>query len=96
MSQRSVYFPGALGKHYVHFALWKGAKANTYQSPSTAVEIMAAVLCFASDIPGVFGEPRNYSGFDDRDQLPKRSSEQHRRDANRVIGTVNLRMLLIS
>ena len=26
----------------------------------------------------------NYSGFDDRNQWPKRSSEQHRRDANRV------------
>ena len=30
-------------------ALWKGVKVNTYQSPSTAVEIKAAVLCFASD-----------------------------------------------
>lgn len=34
--------------------------------------------------PGGFGEQRNYSGFDDRNQWPKRSSEQHRRDANRV------------
>ncbi|PFX13057.1 hypothetical protein AWC38_SpisGene22896 [Stylophora pistillata] len=33
---------------------------------------------------GGFGEQRNYSGFDDRNQWPKRSSEQHRRDANRV------------
>ena len=71
-------------------ALWKGVKVNTYQSPSSAVEIMAAVLCFASDIPaalklcGFLGEPRNYSGFDDRNQWPKRTSEQHRRDANRV------------
>ena len=32
-------------------ALWKGVKVNTYNSPSTAVEIQAAVLCFASDIP---------------------------------------------
>ena len=88
-------------------ALWKGFKVTTYRSPSTAVEIQAAVLCFASDIPaarklcgylghsakrggshcykifpGGFGEQRNYSGFDDRDQWPKRSSEQHRRDAN--------------
>ena len=90
-------------------ALWKGVKVNTYKSPSAAVEIQAAVLCFASDIPaatklcgflghsakkgcshcykvfpGGFGEPRDYSGFDDRDQWPKRSSEQHRRDAYRV------------
>ena len=32
-------------------ALWKGVKVNTYNSPSTAVEIQAAVLCFALDIP---------------------------------------------
>ena len=32
-------------------ALWKGVKINTYNSPSTAGEIQAAVLCFASDIP---------------------------------------------
>ncbi|KAL9983769.1 hypothetical protein ACROYT_G005993 [Oculina patagonica] len=74
-------------------ALWKGVKVNTYRSPSTAVEIHAAVLCFASYIPaarklygflghsakrgcshcykifpGSFGEQKNYSGFDDRDQ----------------------------
>ncbi|KAL9964950.1 hypothetical protein ACROYT_G028667 [Oculina patagonica] len=90
-------------------ALWKGVKVNTYRSPSTVVEIQAAVLCCASDIPaarklcgflghsakrgcshcykifpGNFGEQRNYSGFDDRDQWPKRTSEQHRRDANKV------------
>ena len=90
-------------------ALWKGVKVNTYKSPSTAVEIQAAVLCFASDIPaarklcgflghsakrgcshckkefpGGFGEQKNYGGFDDRDEWPKRSSEQHRRDAYRV------------
>lgn len=83
-------------------ALWKGVKVNTYKSPSTAVEIQAAVLCFASDIPaarklcgflghsakrgcshykkefpGGFGEQKNYGGFDDRDEWPKRSSEQH-------------------
>ena len=34
--------------------------------------------------PGGFGEQRDYSGFDDRDQWPKTSSEQHRRDAYRV------------
>ena len=33
--------------------------------------------------PGAFGEPRDYSGFD-RDQWPKRTSQQHRRDAYRV------------
>ena len=90
-------------------ALWKGVKVNTYKSPSTAVEIQAAVLCFASDIPaarklcgflghsarrgcchwnkefpGGFGEQKNYGGFDDRDVWPKRSSQQHRRDAYRV------------
>lgn len=90
-------------------ALWNGVKVNTYNSPSTAVKIQAAVLCFASDIPaarklcgflghsakrgcshcykefpGGFGEQRDYSGFDDREQWPKRTSEQHRRDAYRV------------
>ena len=40
-------------------ALWKGVKVNTYQSPSSAVEIMAAVLCFASDIPAA----RKLCGF---------------------------------
>ena len=90
-------------------ALWKGVKVTTYKSPSAAVQIQAAVLCFASDIPaarklcgflghsakrgcshcfkvfpGGFGEQRNYGGFDDRDRWPKRSSEQHRRDAYRV------------
>lgn len=95
-------------------ALWKGAKVNTYNSPSTAVEIQAALLCFASDIPaarklcgflghsakrgcshcykvfpGGFGEQRDYSGFDDRAQWPKRSSEQHRRDAYRVKNCVS-------
>ena len=90
-------------------ALWKGVKVNTYNSPSTAVEIQAAVLCFASDIPaarklcgflghsakrgcshcgkvfpGGFGEKRNYGGFQDRDQWPKRTSEEHRRHAYRV------------
>ena len=90
-------------------ALWKGVKVNTYKSPSTAVEIQAAVLCFASDIPaarklcgflghsarrgcshcnkefpGGFGEQKNDGGFDDRDEWPKRSSQQHRRDAYRV------------
>ena len=90
-------------------ALWKGVKVNTYNSPSSAVKIQAAVLCFASDIPaarklcgflghsarrgcfhcyrespGGFGEQRNYGGFQDRDQWPKRSSQQHRRDAYRV------------
>ena len=73
------------------------------------MEIQAAVLCFASDIPAAgklcgflshsarrgcshcykefpcgFGEQRNYGGFQDRDQGPKRSSQQHRRDACRV------------
>ena len=90
-------------------ALWKGVKVNSYNSPSAAVEIQAAVLCFASDIPaarklcgflghsakrgcshcykafpGGFGEQRDYSGFNDRDQWQKRTSEQHRRDAYRV------------
>lgn len=88
-------------------ALWKGVKVKTYRSPSTELEIQAAMLCFPSDIPaarklceflghsakrgcshcykifpGGFGEQRNYSGLDNRD--PKRSFEQHRRDANRV------------
>ena len=87
-------------------ALWKGVKVTTYKSPSATVQIQAAVLCFASDIPaarklcgflghsakrgcfhcfklfpGGFGEQRNYGGFDDRERCPKRSSEQHRRDA---------------
>ena len=33
--------------------LWKGVEVNTYRSPSTAVGIQAAVLCFAFDIPAV-------------------------------------------
>ena len=33
-------------------ALWKGIKVNTHNSPSSPVKIQAAVLCFASDIPG--------------------------------------------
>ena len=90
-------------------ALWKGVKVNTYNSPSTAVEIQAAVLCFASNIPaarklcgflghsakrgcshcnkefpGGFGEQKNYGSFDDRDEWPKRSSQQHHKDAYRV------------
>ena len=36
------------------------------------------------EFPGGFGEQKNYGGFDDRDEWPKRSSEQHRRDAYRV------------
>ena len=36
------------------------------------------------EFPGGFGEQRNYGGFQDRDQWPKRSSQQHRRDAYRV------------
>ena len=36
------------------------------------------------EFPGGFGEQRDYSGFDDREQWPKRTSEQHRRDAYRV------------
>ena len=40
-------------------ALWKGLNVNTYNSPSTAVEIRAAVLCFASDIPAA----RKHCGF---------------------------------
>ena len=99
-------------------ALWKGVKVNTHNSPSSTVKIQAAVLCFASDIPGArklcgflghsarrgcshcykefpggFGEQRNYGGFQDRDQWPKRSSQQHRRDAYRVLRTVLLRVL---
>ena len=90
-------------------ALWKRVEVNTFKCPSTAVEIQAAMLCFASDIPaarklcgflghsakqgcchckkefpGGFGEQKNYGGFNDRDEWPKRSSEQHRRDTYRV------------
>ena len=36
------------------------------------------------EFPGGFAEQRNYGGFQDRDQWPKRSSQQHRRDAYRV------------
>ena len=36
------------------------------------------------EFPGGFGKQKNYGGFDDRDEWPKRSSEQHRRDAYRV------------
>ena len=49
-------------------ALWKGVKVNTYKSPSTAVEIQAAVLCFASDIPAA----RKLCGF--LGHCPKRGS----------------------
>ena len=34
--------------------------------------------------PDGFAEQRDYSGFNDRDQWQKRTSEQHRRDAYRV------------
>ena len=34
--------------------------------------------------PGGFGEPKDYSGFDDRDRWPKRTPDQHRRDAEKV------------
>lgn len=36
------------------------------------------------NFPGGFGKPRDYSGFADRDSWPKRTSEQHRRDALRT------------
>ena len=34
--------------------------------------------------PGGFGEKKDYSGFEDRDHWPRRTPEQHRRDALRV------------
>ena len=40
-------------------ALWKRVKVNTHNSPSSTVKIQAAVLCFASDIPGA----RKLCGF---------------------------------
>ena len=89
-------------------ALWIGVKVNTCNSPSTSVEVRAALLCCAADIPaarklcgflghsanrgcshcykffpGGFGERKDYSGFD-RDQWPRRTSQQHRQDAYRV------------
>ena len=33
---------------------------------------------------GGFGEKRNYGGFQDRDQWPKRTSQEHRRHAYRA------------
>ena len=36
------------------------------------------------EFPGGFGEQRNYGGFQDWDQWPKRSSQQHQRDAYQV------------
>ena len=32
-------------------ALWKGVKVNTFNNPSTSVEVRAALLCCAADIP---------------------------------------------
>ena len=39
--------------------------------------------------PGGFGEKRNYGGFQDRDQWPKRTSQEHRRHAYRVKNCVS-------
>ena len=90
-------------------ALWRGVQVNTYDSPNEGVEMRAALLCCASDIPaarklcgflghsanrgcshcykffpGGFGEPKDYSGFQDRQSWPRRTTEQHRRDAYKV------------
>ena len=89
--------------------LWTGVQANTYNSPNEPVEIRAALLCCAADVPaarklcgflghqanrgcshcykffpGGFGESKDYSGFEDCESWPKRTAEQHRRDANIV------------
>ena len=89
-------------------ALWKRVKVNTFNSPSTSVDVHAALLCCAADIsaarklcgflghsanrgcshcyklfPIGFGGRKDYSGFD-RDQWPRRTSNQHRQDAYRV------------
>ena len=95
-------------------ALWKGLKVNTYNSPSTAVEIQAAVLCFASDIPAgrklwgflvpnevalivarcfqeVLEKKRTYGGFQDRDQWPKGTSQEHRHSCLKAIDTTAMK-----
>ena len=41
--------------------------------------------------PGGFGEKRNYGGFQDHDQWPKRTSQEHRQHAYRVKNCVSER-----